>query len=59
MQAMRVKKNSRGRPRRDRRVVVLFLLLAAIGAALWFADPNHWPAGPSRIPWPEAVPAKP
>jgi len=39
--------------------VVVLVILAAVAAILWFADPAHqWP-GNSRVDWPAPAPAKP
>ena len=44
---------------KDITIVVILLLLAALGAILWFADPAHqWP-GKSRVDWPPPASAKP
>jgi hypothetical protein len=45
--------------RRSSRRQVIFLgilgLLALVVVLLWFADPSHRSAGPSRIDWPAAA----
>ena len=53
-----------GRPRppakRGKDVVfaVVLIVLAALAALAWFADPKHrWP-GDSRVGWPATAPAK-
>ena len=44
---------------KDAGFVVVLILLAALVAVLWFADPAHQPQGESRVDWPTAQPAKP
>jgi predicted secreted protein len=44
---------------KDIRVLIVLIVLAALMAVLWFADPSHQPNGESRAEWPVAQPAKP
>ena len=39
--------------------MIVLVLLATVAAIFWFADPGHWPNGPSRINWPPASAHKP
>ena len=42
------------RPRSRAQIIFLAVMgsLALLAVLLWFADPNHRSAGPSRIDWP-------
>ena len=44
---------------KDAGFVVVLVILAALVAILWFADPAHQQAGASRVDWPAAQAAKP
>ena len=46
-------------PRHQRIFLAVLLGLAVLSALIWFADPAHRQAGPSRIDWRGAAPAKP
>lgn len=46
-------------PRQQKISMAVLILLALIGAALWFADPAHRPSGRSRIDWPPPGATKP
>ncbi len=46
-------------PRRQRFFLAVLLGLAFLSALIWFSDPTHRAAGPSRIDWPGPARAKP
>jgi len=46
-------------PRHQRIFLAVLVGLAVLSAVIWFVDPAHRLAGPSRIDWRGAAPAKP
>ena len=46
-------------PRHQRIFLAVLVGLAVLSAVIWFLDPAHRQAGPSRIDWRGAAPAKP
>ena len=48
-----------GPRRKDYTIVVVLVILAAVAAILWFADPAHQCPGNSRVDCPAPAPAKP